>query len=283
MLSTRASAPIPVVFPEEGVFVLESRHRRGFRMDDTEHDFPKVLLAFQGSGYLWKGIHRHPIKAGDVAVVPAGTVHRLEDSQEAPLSLYGICIRPDFFGQKVIGSLGNIRIFYHPLWAGELSMLLRSLLIEESRSLTGREALITGLAWQIVGLIMRADGEGGTAALASASRQELSRQRVNAYVRELPRNFHKETDVDTAAARVGLSRRRFTQLFRDVAGQSWLQMLRELRIRHARKLLKETSRSVAAIAFEAGFSDLSHFYRVFRETGDGRSPEIWRKRGKTRN
>jgi AraC family L-rhamnose operon regulatory protein RhaS len=75
-----------------------------------------------------------------------------------------------------------------------------------------------------------------------------------------------------------LSRRRFTQLFRQITGESWLEHLQRQRLAHARRLLRETRRSVASIGYECGFEDLTTFYRAFKAV-EHTSPLAWRTRG----
>ena len=77
------------------------------------------------------------------------------------------------------------------------------------------------------------------------------------------------------ARTLGLSRRRFTQLFRELAGESWQKRVSSLRMRYAADLLRSTSISIRSIAFECGYRDLSHFYRVFKQT-HGMSPGQFR-------
>jgi len=249
-------------------------------MKDTAHDYLKVLYPYAGSGVLVAS-RRLPLVAGDVAVLPPGKVHRLEDAGREPLSLYAICVKPSMLKQvpEAIRHLGVFKIHRRPVWAGELAALLRGLLIEQSRAAPGGPAWVAGFAWQLLGLLWRAEssrpsGRGGEV----MGRAALSRERVAAYARELPQRFYEETGLESAAARLGLGRRRFSDLFREVTGESWLHAVRRERVRHARRLLAETDRSVAAVAFESGFSDLSHFYRVFRLTSGGLSPEAWRRR-----
>ena len=73
-----------------------------------------------------------------------------------------------------------------------------------------------------------------------------------------------------------MSRRRFTQLFREVTGSTWADHLADLRVGYARQLLEETDRSIVAIAFESGFEDLSSFYRAFKKR-TGLAPNRWRQ------
>jgi AraC family L-rhamnose operon regulatory protein RhaS len=103
---------------------------------------------------------------------------------------------------------------------------------------------------------------------------------VARYLAELPHRFFEATDLDHTAAALGMSRRRFTHLFRLATGTSWSAYLTRLRIDYACQLLRETPRSVLAIAFESGYEDLSNFYRAFKRR-QGLPPQAWRERQAT--
>ncbi|MBC7368000.1 MAG: hypothetical protein H7343_14505, partial [Undibacterium sp.] len=64
MFEPLARKPIAVTFAAAGVFVLESRHDRAFRMEDTAHDFLKVLLVVAGEGALVRGEKREALGPG---------------------------------------------------------------------------------------------------------------------------------------------------------------------------------------------------------------------------
>ena len=66
-------------------------------------------------------------------------------------------------------------------------------------------------------------------------------------------------------------------LFREVAGDTWFNTVRALRLAHARRLLRETGRSVTSICYECGFEDVSNFYRAFR-AAERASPDAWRRK-----
>ena len=88
--------------------------------------------------------------------------------------------------------------------------------------------------------------------------------------------FFEDRGIDEAAAELGLSRRRFTQLFNELAGESYAARIRQLRLARACGLLRESGLSPAAVAFECGYSDLSTFYRAFKKE-TGTSPAAWAK------
>lgn len=275
-----AKKPIDVVFPAAGIFVLESRHDRMFRMADTTHDFLKVLYVFSGEGRLVRGRESAGLRPGDIVLVPAGCVHRIEDVR--PLSLYAVCVQARVLAAQPGSAreLGDFRVYRQAHWAGEVRGLIRQLLHEQTLRRPGSEAMSLGLAWQLLGRLLRGAGarrRTSPAEAAPLATAQLASARVAAYARELERTFFEARSIDEAAAQLGLSRRRFTQLFRAAAGDSWLNTVRALRLAHARRLLAETGRSVASICYECGFEDLSNFYRVFR-TAEGTSPDAWRKR-----
>ena len=88
---------------------------------------------------------------------------------------------------------------------------------------------------------------------------------MRAYVEALEQRFYEPMDLDEESKNLGMSRRRFTQLFRQETQTSWLDHVTQLRVEYAKRLLRETKRSVTAIAFECGFEELSNFYRAFKK------------------
>jgi AraC family L-rhamnose operon regulatory protein RhaS len=273
MFDPRARRPIAVTLPAAGVAVLESHHARAFRMEPVRHDFAKLIQPFSGAGWLVRGGARVPLRAGDVVLVPAGLAHHIEDDGARPLSLYALCVASRPFGQAH-PALAAFRHFPEPGWGAELRSLIRHLLHEQTLLRPGAELMMAGLAWQALAQVVRA--ATGKATVATPARGDLpARARVAAYAEELGRTFYHRQSVDDAAAALGLSRRHFTHLFRSVCGESWLGATQRHRLAHARKLLRETSRSVTSIGYECGFEDITTFYRAFK-AAEGTSPLAWR-------
>jgi len=69
--------------------------------------------------------------------------------------------------------------------------------------------------------------------------------------------------------------------FRRHLGQAVGEYVRDLRIAHARRALETTSRSIAAIALEAGFYDESHMGRAFRRRFGVAPGALRRRTGET--
>jgi two-component system response regulator YesN len=72
-----------------------------------------------------------------------------------------------------------------------------------------------------------------------------------------------------------MSRSYFSQCFAKFAGDTFGDILRNIRIEHAKSLLLESDYPVYEIASRAGFEDEKYFSRLFREIV-GTSPSEYR-------
>jgi AraC family transcriptional regulator len=91
-------------------------------------------------------------------------------------------------------------------------------------------------------------------------------------------NLSHDIRVAAIAASTGLSAGHFSQSFKHATGNTPHQWLIQVRVERAKELLADRAMALVTIAKECGFSDQSHFNKVFlRETG--LTPAGWRLRG----
>lgn len=192
------------------------------------------------------------------------------------------------------------RIFvaiYH--YAGSSQDLLKSYLLElvamMSRAAVeagGRAESALGLNFQSITQLARLDDHEAIAAWLNDTLQQLFAEIQNsrdhphsvifnkafAYMnRHLGENLKREA----VARHVGLSSSHFAHLLTTYTGQSFRNILTELRVDQAARLLSKNTDSLAEIALVCGFSDQSHFSKVFSQATH-RSPGEYRKQH-TRN
>lgn len=271
--------PTVVEMPAWGVFVFESHHAADFRMQVSQHQAAEVFYVLGGVGVFELEGRRVPCLAGDVMVVPVNHRHRIEDDRKKPLSLYGVRIHPTVWqcDRDIEQYLVPGRLPRDQMVSLQVRAEVRRLLFEQTCCRPGYAGMMAGLALQLLALLARSRNLGAPPAVAETRGSSSLRESVEAYVAELDRKFFEPAKIDVIARQLGMSRRRFTELFREITGTSWSDYLRGLRVEHSKQLLLETSRSVLAIAFESGFEDLSSFYRAFQRQ-EGTSPHRWRQR-----
>ncbi len=228
-------------------------------MEVMQHDFAKLLFVIDGRGELEVGEEAYGLSSETPVYIPAGISHRIIDRPGKPLSLYAVCIDLDCMSASIGREMERlpftlVRTRYHTLQWHER---FRQLLYEQMMARPDRSIVILEIVLWMVLQMSRYTPTGHEV--------ETSLDRVRNYTHEMAHDFYREQTLMEAAQQTGMGERRFSQLFRELNGCSWLSHLRTLRIEHACRLLKETDHSSTAIAYECGFSDLSNFYRAFKK------------------
>jgi AraC family transcriptional regulator len=89
-------------------------------------------------------------------------------------------------------------------------------------------------------------------------------------------NLDREVPLAQLARECGLSTGHFSRAFKDTMGFPPHQWLLRRRIENAMRLLRNQQLSLPEVALACGFSDQSHFTRVFTKLS-GKSPGAWRR------
>jgi AraC-like DNA-binding protein/mannose-6-phosphate isomerase-like protein (cupin superfamily) len=270
--------PAIVDMPPWGVCVFESYHAADFQMEATRHPDLEVFYVLDGAGEFELAGRGTPCSAGDVVVVSVNQLHRITDDRLRPLSLHGVRIRPDVWRNDsgFARLLPSGRLARNGLVSLQVRAEVRRLLFEQTCRRPGYPAMMAGLALQLLALLARSRGPA-LAQTAPNLRGDCGHlQTVEAYIADLDRRFFEPVTLDGIVKKLGMSRRHFTDLFREVTATTLSDYVRRLRVEHAKQLLSETRRSILSIAFEVGFEDLSSFYRAFRHR-EGVSPQRWRQ------
>lgn len=101
---------------------------------------------------------------------------------------------------------------------------------------------------------------------------------IDELINRLIANPHEKVDMTEAARFVGMSYSHFSRLFKELTGTNYAEYCNVLRIRHAEELLRDTSMSIAQVAYEIGIDTPSYFTRLFRNI-NGITPAQYRKQG----
>ncbi len=247
------------------MLLLESHHDVGFSMQPRTHAFLKIIYVLQGAGTLAIENTRESFGLGDCLVVPPGLSNWIEDDPGAASSLYICCVAMPLLSFDANFSSrfprGKLKSDKHV--ANRVASHLRRLAYAQGQSVDQRPLSMVTETMRLVQVICDQVGhtpEPPESSALSATQASL----IERYTRWLDERFFEATTIDAAAASLGLSRRAFTRAFSLRTGETWLHYVRRLAIQHAIRLLCETDRPIATIAFECGFNDLSTFYRQFK-------------------
>ncbi len=269
----RVSRPITVKLPSHGVLFADSSHSGEFEMAPRQDPYHKLVYVLSGE-VAYREMDSDlviPSKAGALLVVPRDTPHQIADREPSTLLL--MCFDEEYAqSEDDLAELWRLLrdALDHALRLSRpaqqrLEGMWRRAMFEWEHARVGGATTVRALAAQTMVLLSRLPVESGGAS---------AQARVLAVKGEIEETFYDEWDLDRAAGRAGLSRRRFTELFRDAVGETFGVFLSELRLEHAAKLLRAGDQSVTGVMFASGFNDVSHFYRRFRQKF-GQPPRTW--------
>ena len=271
------ASPKRVPMPDWGLVVFEARHAPGF-YGELKDIYAKFHLAIAGRA-LWENEGQKYSVATDTLFHIAPQVpHRQRDLPGQPVTLYAIHYRPELLRPEIARELfvpGMLPLDLHGSGmdrARQIRALVQEMLFEQEAQRLGWEALLISRLTDLAVLTLRwSRGRD-----VQIDCKDESAARVASYAVRLKSEFYTAVSLDDAARSVGLGRRRFTELFREITGESWRKQVQRLRMEYAAKLLGSTERSVTAIAFECGFEELSHFHHSFK-AGYGTTPLAYRQ------
>ncbi|WP_437205697.1 helix-turn-helix domain-containing protein [Planctomicrobium sp. SH664] len=129
---------------------------------------------------------------------------------------------------------------------------------------------------------------GEVVGIAGAMYRIQDQKQLENYVYELlpvvkliEERYAESISMHDAAILAGLSSTHFNRRFQQLLRMTPMQYLRKVRVQAAERLLTTTSKSLAEIAVDVGYSDQSHLTKRFREV-TGMTPAAYRKRFYTR-
>ncbi len=92
----------------------------------------------------------------------------------------------------------------------------------------------------------------------------------------MTQNVAEEFNLERLAGQAGLSKFYFNRLFKSAKGVSPSRYHIALRMDEAKRLLRETKRSVVDVALDVGYANPSHFAQLFRRE-TGQAPSAYRR------
>jgi AraC-like DNA-binding protein len=89
-----------------------------------------------------------------------------------------------------------------------------------------------------------------------------------------------DLSVETVGRETGINQNKVPAILQHKFNMAFKQYLNEIRITEAKRLLKDTDRTITEIAFSVGYNNVTHFNRVFRQDV-GIAPSTYRESNKT--
>lgn len=269
----------------------------GPRDESTIH----YVLAGQGT-LTFKNYPPFQLQRGTMVIAPTGSVHKLQgQGSESKLPLAVKKCKPCDLGLVELGkpvkdmsngivlACGSVDATYQGL-NNIFDYLPEPISIESSPG---------DVIWQCFEAIVRetTNPQPGSAAMLKASFQQcfiellrsygegsqnelpwlaaLENPRLNKSIEQIIDDPGRRYTLESLAELSNMSRSAFATQFTESFGRSAMDFVREIRLRHAARLLDGTEVPVKTVAAKVGYESRSHFSRAFRDQF-GLSPAQYR-------
>lgn len=271
------------------IYSFSCRRDSAPNVNNYWHRHPELELIRieKGSGLLYIGNKILNFQNGDMVLIGSDIPHcwKFDDKFFEPenpetIDIVVVHFIENFWGESFI-KLPENRALYNIIQKAGQGMLLRNThqaktakllyklhnTVNTARILYLLEVLLQ-FASKEVQLLMpvayKKDNAGGI------------NERVNVIYNYLLKNFKNNIQLHDVASVAGMTPNAFCRYFKSATGKTYSQLLIEIKVEYACKLLIENSLSVKYIGFESGFNNMASFYKNFKQV-IGSSPLNYQK------
>jgi len=228
------------------------------RITGTEsHDFPEIFFMAEGSGHTTVNGIRHELKAGQMILYAANSVHGEGTGGIAEIiSFETAAPLPGQHCDRVITLTGEQIVRLRNIVQQTIPQLehrvgVRGMVLKRHVDPYWVQWIKNQLELFLLDL------------MRPAERYEV--QKMNAVTDYMMRNIQKSLSLCDICLELGFSESSLKRLVQQTCGQSPLAYFTELKIAQAEWLILHSSMNMTQIAQQLGFSSVHYFSRVFRQ------------------
>lgn len=238
------------------------------------HNFVEIAYVADGEGTHNINGTQLPIKKGNITLINYDIPHKFIPSN-GPLVIYNCIFTPAFFDEMLSGSrnffdvsnhflLGN---FYTSDFASHINAMAGSsenahilniferMLQEYERKQIGYKEIMRGYLIELLVIIFR----------LQMQTCENKSHKIMESLDYINTHFSQDIKLELLASMSNASVTNFCRLFKSLTGTTVTHYMQTLRIEEACRLLSSTDKNVIEIANDVGYSDMKHFYDVFKK------------------
>lgn len=239
------------------------------------HNFVEIAYVAEGDGTHNINGTELPIKKGNITLINYDIPHKFVP-QDCPLVIYNCIFTPAFFDEMLSGSrnffdvnnhflLGNFYTsdftsYVNALAAGSsenthILNIFERMLQEYERKRIGYKEIMRGYLIELLVIIFR----------LQMQTVENKSQKILESLDYINTHYTQNLKLEQLAAMSNASVTNFCRLFKSLTGTTMTHYIQTLRIEEACRLLSSTDKNVIEIANDVGYSDMKHFYDIFKK------------------
>ena len=261
-----------------------NRHEITTGMIYHSHDFVEIAYVAKGNGTHVVNEKKYNVSEGDIFLINYDTKHAFTTKEE-PLILYNCIFTPSYFDPMLNKSHNFFDITKHFLIgdlyanfptdcifasarggeAQHIQNIYDRLFYEFDKKQLGYRDIMRGYIIELLVIICRLNlnvDSGRT-------------QKMLEIIEHINVHYMEKICAEDLAVITGFSVSHFRRVFKSLTGTPLNLYVQTVRIQEACKLLKNKEMNVEQVAIAVGYSDMKHFYSVFKRI-TGKLPKDFR-------
>lgn len=248
------------------------------------HDYYELMFVY--SGVIETKIDEEVIrlKAGDICILNKKAYHSIRTDEGVNISFSAIM--SDDLRTELLrylpeehpytqflneASVKKNYLFYETHKYERIADIGRRMMEEKTLNRMGVNSQLIGLLYQLNTELLRIYPLLGVENIKG--QDELSIHRL---IRFMEQNY-KDVSVSSISDYFHFNPNYLSRMIKKETGKNFSQILKEIRLDKAKILLEYTNKSIEEIAYDIGYSSLSHFYKIFREV-EGVTPMEYKQK-----
>lgn len=239
------------------------------------HNFCEVTYVQKGQGKYFVNGRQYELKEGDLIIFnntePHGWLVESETmsllvmvfSMDMIASLESDYLRP--FIER--GSNFRNKISKEEIAVNEIYEMMKETLLEYVGKKEGSKLLIIADLLRILTFLIRyyQKDEKTISKVENLAEKKKAMKRFEKALAYINSHYTQKITLNEVATVVKMSENYFSAYFKKVAGCSFIDYVTELRLKKATELMNTTELNMNEIAIQAGFHNMSNFYRMYKK------------------
>ena len=270
------------VLNSDSAFV--SHHLITAGMSYHSHDFVEIVYVAKGTGIHLVNEKKYNVSEGDIFLINYDTKHAFA-AQNGSLLLYNCMFTPSYFDHTLNGSrnffditdrflIGDLYANFSTDYifvsargseANHVQNIYERLFHEFNTKQLGYRDIMRGYIIELLVIICR----------LNLNVDSERTKKMLEIIEHINVHYMEKLCAEDLAVIAGFSVSHFRRVFKSLTGKTLNLYIQTIRIHEACKLLKDKNINVEQVAEAVGYSDMKHFYSVFKRI-TGKLPKDFR-------
>lgn len=249
------------------------------------HEEMELIYIKKGQGIVTVDFRPYRVNARTLMLILPGQLHSIEQYEEEKMEYENIIFHPDMLLAKGVDTCGTE--FINPLMRGKITVptiftpvypyytdVIAPIDACDEIGKTrpqGYELYIKSMLFQFFFIL-----DNRCRNLVSPPKNKKTLDKMKIILKYVENHYPEKITIADMAEVSDFSESHFMRYFKDTMGTSFIDYLKEYRLKMAARLLHGSESSILTISDEVGFENLSYFNRSFKQKY-GVTPSQFRK------